>query len=39
LDRSDEAFELSKKAHAEQHKYYNIIEEARDETNDALARM
>jgi len=40
LDRSDEAFEISKKSHSQpNHKYYNIIEESRDETNDALARM
>ncbi|ORX52165.1 hypothetical protein BCR36DRAFT_286675 [Piromyces finnis] len=40
LDRSDEAYELSKKTHVQQNnKYYNIIEESRDETNDALARM
>jgi len=40
LDRSDEAYENSKKSHTQsKNKYYNIIEESRDETNDALARM
>jgi len=39
LDRSDEAYELSKKSHVQNNKYYNIIEESRDETNDALAGM
>jgi len=40
LDRSDEAYELSKKSLTQnKNKYYNIIEESRDETNDALARM